>query len=387
MKLSKRYLECVWSRSHSSEDLKNLRTATNLYHASIIKAKRAYNCSLISSSITNPRHLWKNINTIFHRSPLPALPTNDSLSSLSHSFAKFFSDKIHKLHTSLLFNHTAASPHVPPPSTPPSFSSFTPVTIDDVSSLLSRSPDTNCDLDPIPTSLLKKCSHILLPTITNIINLSISTGIFPDQFKSCSVHPHLKKANLNKEDLSNYRPISHLSFLSKLTERVVKLRLTDYLSSNNLLNPFQSAYIKHHSTETTLLSVHDHIIKAMSHQQVTCLTLLDLSAAFDTIDHTILLERLSSWFELTSTALSWVKSYLLDRSFNVSIDGAVSPVYQLLYGVPQGSVLGPLLFILYTTPLSTVISNSSANHHLYADDTQLFLSFSAASYSHSIALL
>ena len=387
LKLSKRRLERVWSRSHSSEDLKNFRSATNLYHAAIIKAKRAYNSSLISSSVTNPRHLWKSINTILHRSSLPALPTYDSLSSLSHSFAKFFSDKIHKLHTSLLFNHTTTSPHISPSSTPPGFSSFAPVTIEDVSNLLSQSPDTNCDLDPIPTSLLKQCSHALLPTITNIINLSLSTGVFPDQFKSCSVHPHLKKANLDKEDLSNYRPISHLSFLSKLTERVVKLRLTEYLSNNNLLNPFQSAYIKHHSTETALLSVHDHIIKAMSHQQVTCLTLLDLSAAFDTIDHTILLERLSAWFGITSTALSWVKSYLLNRSFYVSIEDSVSSVYQLLYGVPQGSVLGPLLFILYTTPLSTVISNSSANHHLYADDTQLYLSFSAAGFSHNITFL
>jgi len=92
--------------------------------------------------------------------------------------------------------------------------------------------------------------------------------------------------------------------LSKLTERVVKLRLVDYLSTNNLLNSFQSAYIKHHSTETTLLSVQDHIIKAMSHQQVTCLTLLDLSAAFDAIDHSIFLERLSSWFGISSILLS-----------------------------------------------------------------------------------
>jgi len=387
LKLAKRHLERIWSRSHSSDDLKNLRSATNHYHAAIIKAKRTYNSSLISSSISNPRQLWTNINKLLHRSTPLALPSCDSLSSLSQSFAQFFSDKIHKLHTSLLSNHRSTSPHIPAPFTPPNFSCFTPVNCEEVLKLLSHSPDTNCDLDPIPTSLLKQCSHVLLPTITNIINLSLSTGVFPDQFKSCSVHPKLKKSNLDREDLSNYRPISHLSFLSKLTERIVKLRLLDYLTTNNLINSFQSAYIKHHSTETTLLSVHDHIIKAISHQQITCLTLLDLSAAFDTIDHSILLERLSSWFGISSTALSWVKSYLINRSFHVSIDNSHSSVFQLLYGVPQGSVLGPLLFILYTTPLSTVISNSSANHHLYADDTQLFLSFSALDFSHNITLL
>ena len=306
---------------------------------------------------------------------------------MSQSFAKFFSDKIHKLHTTLLSSHVQVSPHFPPPVTPPTLSSFTPLTVDEVSKLLSQSPDTNCDLDPIPTSLLKKCVSALLPTITKIINLSLSAGIFPDQFQTCSVHPLLKKPNLDKEDLTNYRPVSHLSFLSKLTERAAKLRLTDHLSSNNLLNSFQSAYIRSCSTETTLLSVHDHIIKAMSLQQVTCLTLLDLSAAFDTIDHSILLERLSSWFGITSTALSWIKSYLLHRSFYVNIDGSKSTTYQLLYGVPQGSVLGPLLFILYTTPLSTVISHSSAHHQLYADDTQLYISFSAADFAQNITHL
>ena len=110
----------------------------------------------------------------------------------------------------------------------------------------------------------------------------------------------------------------------------------------------QSAYIKCHSTETTLLSVHDHLIKAMSLQQVqvTCLTLLDLSAAFDTTDHSILLERLSAWFGITSTALSWIKSYLLNHSFYVNVENTKSSLFQLLYGVPQGCVLGSLLFIL-----------------------------------------
>ena len=112
-----------------------------------------------------------------------------------------------------------------------------------------------------------------------------------------------------------------------------------------------------------------------------------MSAAFDTIDHSILLERLSSWFGISSIALSWIKSYLLNRSFYVNIENSQSSVFQLLYGVPQGSVLGPLLFILYTSPLSTIISNSSANHHLFADDTQLFLSFSAADFAYNITHL
>ena len=124
----------------------------------------------------------------------------------------------------------------------------------------------------------------------------------------------------------------------------------------------------------------------MGRQQVTCFTLFDLSAAFDTIDHSILLECLSSWFGITSTALSWIQSYLLNRSFYVNVENSKSSVFQLLYGVPQGSVLGPLLFILYTTPLSTVISKSSADH-LYVDDTQLLLSFSAADISYNITHL
>ena len=126
----------------------------------------------------------------------------------------------------------------------------------------------------------------------------------------------------------------------------VKNRLTEYLHQNNLTNSFQSAYTKFNSTETTLLTLHDHIIRAISQQQVTGLCLLDLSAAFDTIDHSILLQRLKSWFGINNTVLSWIQSYLSSRSFTVSINNIKSSSFQLLYGVPQGSVLGPLLFIL-----------------------------------------
>ena len=198
------------------------------------------------------------------------------------------------------------------------------------SCLLQLMRSQNLSMNPmtLTSSLLKKCKFALLPTITNLINLSLALGVFPDQFKSCSVHPLLKKPNCDKDDLSNYRPISHLSFLSKLTERVVKNRLTNFISNNNLLNSSQSAYTKYHSTETTLLAVLDHIIRAISQQQITCLCLLDLSAAaFDTVDHSILIERLSSWFGISGTALNWIISCLSSRSFHVKIKNFQSSVF------------------------------------------------------------
>src|SRR6218665_3754985 len=170
-------------------------------------------------------------------------------------------------------------------------------------------------------------------------------------------------ANLDKENPSNYRPISNLSFLSKLTERIVLARLDDYLSSNSLLNPHQ-----HHSTETLLVSLYNKLVSAVSLQKVSCLCLLDISAAFDTIDHNLLLHRLSFWFGISETALLWLKSYLSSRSFSVKASNHTSQPLPLSCGVPQGSVLGPLLFILYTTPLSHLIESSSVDHHLYADD-------------------
>ena len=142
--------------------------------------------------------------------------------------------------------------------------------------------------------------------------------------------------------------MSNLSLISKIIERVVKSRLTDHLYSHNLLNPHQSAYHRHHSTETSLLYVHDHLITATGSQKLSCLCLLDLSAAFDTTDHDILLTRLSSWFNIHSSVLNLFKYYLLSRTFCVKCNDCFSSLHTSLYGIPQSSILGPLLFIMYT---------------------------------------
>ena len=249
------------------------------------------------------------------------------------------------------------------------------------------SPNKSCALDPIPTDLLKTCIGVLLKPITTLVNQSLAEGSFPPVFKNAHVTPLLKKTSLSKDDMKNYRPVSNLSFVSKIVEKVVAARVHSHLIKSKLSNPFQSAYKKLHSTETALIRIQNDILMAMDKGQVTALTLLDLSAAFDTIDHSILLERLQSWFGFSGLALGWFSSYLSDRSQQIKLEGVLSPKVHLSFGVPQGSVLGPVRFTLYTTPLSTAIQGHAIQHHLYADDSQLYMSFTSGDSSAKIESL
>jgi len=235
--------------------------------------------------------------------------------------------------------------------------------------------------------LLKSCLDALVVPITQLINLSISEGVFPDSFKCAVVSPLLKKQSMPKDELSSYRPISNLNFISKVLEKVLYSRLNTHLGLFSALSHFQSAYRKFHSTETALLRIQNDLNLAMNKQRVSALILLDLSAAFDTINHDILLNRLNSCFGIAGSAFSLLSSYLSNRPQSVIVDQEISSSQQLLRGVPQGSVLGPLLFSLYTTPLSHLLSDSSVQFHFYADDTQLYISFSSSDSTQSLARL
>ena len=154
-------------------------------------------------------------------------------------------------------------------------------------------------------------------------------------------------------------------------------QLNSHINSSNTSNQYQSAYRKFHSTETALLKIHNDIVASMDAGKVIALTLLDLSAAFDTIDHTILLRRLDNWFGVIGKALNRFESYLTGRCQRIKLDDCLSSKADLKFGVPQGSILGPLLFTRYTTPLRSMICEHAISHHLYADDSQLYVSFAS----------
>jgi len=206
--------------------------------------------------------------------------------------------------------------------------------------------------------------------MNSIVTLSLAEGVFPTQYKHAIVYLKLKKPALPIDDLSSYRPISNLNFISKILERVVCARLNDHLSSFPSLSPYQSAYRKFHSCETALLRITNDILLACNKQKVTALVLLDLSAAFDTVDHHILLSRLTTTFGITGAAHNFLSSYLSNRIQSVTIASDLSPSAAVPTGVPQGSVLGPLLFNLYTTPLTSLFQNTPITPYIYADDTR-----------------
>ena len=252
---------------------------------------------------------------------------------------------------------------------------FQPVTIAEIRKLILKSPNKSCSLDPLPTFLVKDCLDELLPSITAIINASLSSATVPKSFKKAAVTPLLKKATLDPELLGNYRPVSNLSFVSKILEKVVSHRLHTHKANEELSEPFQSAYRAGHSTETAVLRVQNDILEAIDSGKCVFLVLLDLSAAFDTVSHDILLDRLSSQFGVSGSALAWIRSYLTDRSQSVLVSGSYSDPAHLKYGVPQGSVLGPGLFSDYSSPVAALIRKFGIMAHCYADDTQLYVAF------------
>jgi len=323
---------------------------------------------------SSKKSLFKIVDSFLIKKPGLKLPRHSSLPELVERFSGHFIGKVVNIR-SRLEAARGCPPAADSPLNVPPFSSFAEVTVAEIVILIKECPSKSSSLDPIPTSLLKKYAEYLAVPISAIVNLSLSLGVFPDDMKLAFVTPLLKKPTLCPDDLSNYRPVSLLSFLSKLVERVVCRQLANHLFKCDLYVPVQSAYRPHHSTETALLKVVNDLLVSIDNGDAAVLALLDQSAAFDTIDHSILLNRLNACFGVSGSVLSWFTSYLSCRFQSVSISGVTSVAVLLLYGVPQGSVLGPVLFTLYNSPIHSISLKHGVSDHFYADDEQIYASF------------
>lgn len=226
-------------------------------------------------------------------------------------------------------------------------------------------------LDGISVKMLLIISTYLINHITFIINSSITSSTFPSSWKHSTILPLAKIAN--PTEISQLRPISILPTMSKILEMIMHQQISEYVLAHKIIPPIQSGFRPNHSTATALTHITDDIIHNTDESKLTCLILLDFSKAFDTLDHSILCNKLI-FFGFDVQSVTFIRSYLSDRTQRVCLRSNVSDPLSVKFGVPQGSILGPLLFSIYISDFHTVVTACDVHH--YADDTQLYYNFS-----------
>uniref|UniRef100_A0A803SSU4 Reverse transcriptase domain-containing protein n=2 Tax=Anolis carolinensis TaxID=28377 RepID=A0A803SSU4_ANOCA len=373
MKRKKRGLERVWRLKQNEPDRARLCLYLKAYAAAIDAAKNVFFAANIASAKNRPAELFRVVRGLLNPISQDGIPDNSA--ARCEAFAQFFADKVALIRSSFDTILMAASEDVTrAPACPILMDSFQLVELEDVDKVLGEAKATTCILDPCPSWLVREARGGLAEWVKVVVNASLREGIVPASLKLAVIKPLLKKPSLDPTQLDSYRPISNLPFLGKVLERVVAAQLQAFLVDTDFLDPAQSGFRPGHGTETALVALVDDLRRELDRGSVSLLVLLDLSAAFDTIDHGILLGRLAG-MGLGGTVLQWLHSFLEGRSQMVSLGDACSAPQPLTCGVPQGSVLSPMLFNIYMKPLGEIIRSFGVRCHLYADDVQLCHSF------------
>jgi exonuclease III len=372
LKKEMRKLERTYRRTKLLFDCQEWKTAQTIYSEITKKKKASYWTSQLESNKKNPKALWGDISRICgeRRQDFNSTLTAESLLSQ-------FKTKVENIRDESSLNLSKPSSDIIAcdiKTHEKNMQNFQKVDVELLEKIIMSQPNKHCTLDPVPTWLLKSCVKELLNCIAHIVNSSIDSDIVPSLLKSSLITPILKKDNLDPNSSENYRPISNIPFLSKILEKVISRQLTDFLDSDNFLAKYQSAYRRYHSTETSTTRILSDLITQTESGKLTLISFLDMSAAFDTVDHSILFSKLQSEFGLQSRCISWLTSYLTNRKYKVNFNGRTTDENISLYGVPQGSVLGPILFNLYTNQLENIVQHLGFQTHAYADDRILYKS-------------
>ena len=362
------------AKSQKPQDKLDYQNCKKLVHELSVSKRKLYYSKSIADCGNSQKELSNVCNSLLDREKSSTLPqlANISPKELANRFNTFFIGKITKIRSS--FNNDPFTRDADTEYHGPKLCEFQPTTDEELKKVITSKPIKASKNDHIPRFLLIPCLDVVTPLFTHLINLSLSTGCI-EGLKDSIVTPLLKKQGLDSEDLSNYRPVCDIKFLHKLIEKTVLPQLNNHMTDNNLHTHCQSGYKRYHSCETLLLRVINDVLVSMDNGRCTVLLLLDLSAAFDTVDHVVLLNILYHEIGIRGIVMEWFQSYLLGRRQCTIVNGNMSDFAETCHGVPQGSVLGPVLFNIYVRSFIKAIQQAGFSIQGYADDHQIAESF------------
>ena len=304
----------------------------------------------------DPKKLFSTLDEIMGKYKDTILPEGKSDATVANDMANFFMNKIQKINDALK-DHNMHSPE--PKRVEQELTEFKPIDSIGLRKIILGSKPTTCQTDPIPSAFIKENLDMLLPVLLRIVNHSITMGSFNKLWKLSTIVPLQKKVGSNTS-LANYRPVNNLPFLSKIVEKVILKQLQGHIDEHQLLTSRLCTYRPGYSMESVILKITNDVLHSMDLQCVTPLVAIDLSVAFDTINHSIMISVLERRFGITNNALKWFREYLCDRSIAVEINGTISSELALPFSVLQGSCAGPVLFNLYISTLYQTLQDQGS---------------------------